>query len=99
MDKALGLPGTPAAQIYFYGTSLLGSNRNDRALMVFKKNSQEHPDEPFWTGVGLARGYTAVGDKPNAIKNWELALAHVPDSLQANVPSFEKALLALKEGK
>jgi len=66
-------------------------------MEVFKFNAAQHPDEKFYTYVGLARGYTALGDKANAIKNWEIALRNVPEEQKANLPTYEKALKDLKK--
>jgi len=41
------------------------------ALSGLQLDQQRHPEEKFWTYLGLARSYTALGDKPNAIKNWK----------------------------
>ena len=68
-------------------------------MEIFKLNFQKHPDEKFYTYVGLARGYTALGDKANAIKNWEIALKNVPELQKPNMPTYEKALKDLKDGK
>ena len=64
---------------------------------VFKFNAAQHPDEKFYSRVGLARGYTAMGDKTNAIKNWELALQNVPEEQKPNLPIYQKALDDLKK--
>lgn len=96
MDKAIRMPATPAPLLYQYGARQLAAGRKERALEVFKINQQQHADEKFWTSLGLARGYTAIGDKKNAIANWEITLSNVPDNLKSNVPAFEKALNALK---
>ena len=98
MDKAIRVPGTLTIAIHQYGVRLLGAGRNERALEVFKFNQQQHPEEKFVTYLGLARGYTAVGDKQNAIKNWEVALQNVPDGQKANIPTFQAALKKLQEG-
>jgi len=66
---------------------------------VYQLNRQLHPDDTFVTFVGLARGYTAIGDRENAIANWEIALRNLPDSQKGNRPFYEKALKALKEGQ
>ena len=68
-------------------------------MEIFKLNAQRHPDEKFYTYVGLARGYTALGDRENAIKNWEIALRNVPESQKGNLPTYEKALEEVKETK
>ena len=70
MAEAMALPGTDALPVHQYGMRLLTAGRTDKAMEVFKLNRQGHPAEPFFTYLGLARGYTAVGDKPNAISNW-----------------------------
>jgi len=98
MDKALQIPGTEAMPIHSYAVRLIAAGRSARALEVFKLNQQLHPDEKFVTYVGLARGYTAVGDKPNAIKYWEIALRNVPENRKAQLPAYESALKKLKEG-
>ena len=98
MDEAMRLPGTDPIAVYSYGTKLLSSGRKDKAMEVFKFNQQHHPEDKFITALGLARGYTAIGDKPNAIKNWEAARDNVPDDLKAMLPRIENALKGLKSG-
>ncbi len=49
-------------------------------MKIFAFNRQQHPQDKFWTSLGLARGYTAVGDKKNAIANWEVVLHNVPSN-------------------
>ena len=98
MDEAIRLPGTEAIYVYSYGNSMLAAGRKDRAMQVFQFNRKQHPNDTFFTSLGLARGYTAVGDKQNAIKNWEAALQSVPDDRKAMVPMIENALKGLKAG-
>ncbi|NDQ55548.1 MAG: DUF2911 domain-containing protein [Acidipila sp.] len=97
MQQALTLPATSAADVYRYGMHLLGEKRTAKALESFKINQQRHPDEKFWTYLGLARGYTATGDKKNAIANWQIALSNVPANLSSSIGQFQAALAALKE--
>jgi tetratricopeptide (TPR) repeat protein len=97
MEEAIHLPGTDAFQIHSYGTSLLAAGKNDKAMGVFKFNRDRYPDQ-FVTWIGLARGYTALGDKQNAIKTWELAIHHVPENFKSLIPRMEKALKKLQEG-
>jgi hypothetical protein len=99
IDKALRLQETDVIRIYIYAASLLTYGRNEKALEIFKANQQHHPEEKFWPYLGLAEGYTAVGDKENAIKNWETALSNVPANARSSVPTYEKTLRQLKEGK
>lgn len=98
MDEAIRLPGTEAIYVYSYGNSLLAAGRKDKAMEVYQFNRKQHPNETFFTSLGLARGYTAIGDKPNAIKNWEAALQTVPEDRKAMVPMIENALKGLKTG-
>jgi hypothetical protein len=97
MDKAVGMPEAPVIGIHQYGVSLVASGRKERAMAIFTLNRQRHPDDSFVTYVGLARGYTAMGDTKKAIANWEIALKNVPENQKPNLPVYEQALKALKE--
>src|ERR1051326_4601986 len=97
MDEAIRLPGTEAIYVYSYGNSMLAAGRKDRAMEIFQFNRKQHPNDTFFTSLGLARGYTAVGDKQNAIKNWEAALQSVPEDRKAMVPMIENALKRSEE--
>lgn len=99
MDQAVRLPSTNARGVYQYGASLLAAGRAPRAMAMFKLNHELHPDDKFWTSLGLARGYTATGDKKNAIANWEVVLRNVPPAQKGNVPFFERALQSLRENR
>lgn len=97
MHKALHLPGTDAYPIYAYGVGLLRAGKNTKAMEVFSFNRQQHPDEKFWTNLGLARGYTAAGDKKNAIASWETVLKNIPVDLSNRTSAYEQTLKKLKE--
>ena len=96
MDRAIQLPETDARSVHQYGTRLLAAGRKDRAMRVFEANRRLHPADKFWPYVGLARGYTALGDRKAAIASWDVALKHVPPDQQGNVPNIQKAVQALK---
>lgn len=96
MARAIRLPGTPVQQIHQYGRALLAEGKHQQALDVFLYNRQAHPDDKFTTYVGLARGYTAVGDKKNAIKHWEIAIKNLPANQQQNKALYEAELRKLK---
>lgn len=98
MNRAVALAGTPAVLLHQYGMRLLGQGKNDAAMAVFTLNDQRHPDEPYWTHVGLARGFSATGDKAHAIAQFELAIKGLPVSEKPNLPGLEVALKALKTG-
>lgn len=97
MEKAFTLPDADALNVYSYAMHMLRSGRKDRAMKIFAFNQQKHPDDKFWTSLGLARGYTAVGDKTKAITNWEIVLRNIPTNLKAQTPNYESALKRLKE--
>jgi len=96
MDKAAGMPDATVMGVHQYGTSLITAGKNEKAMEIFKMNRQRHPEDTFVTYVGLARGYTAIGDTKNAIANWELAIKNIPDNQKQNLPVYEQALQALK---
>jgi len=98
MDKAITMSDADLLLVHSYGMRLLRASRNERALQILLLNKTRHPDEKFWTFLGLARVYTALGDKPNAIKNWEIAIANTPDSRRFLLPQFQATLKKLKEG-
>jgi hypothetical protein len=97
LDEAVALADAPVIGIHQYGTALLAAGKTDKAMRIFLQNRQRHPDETFVTYVGLARGYTALGDTRNAIANWEIALKNVPETQKVNLPVYEQALKALRE--
>jgi hypothetical protein len=95
MNEALTLNPT-MLEIHSYGRALLAAGRNEKALEIFKLNRVKNPKDTFTTLVGLARGYTAVGNKKEAIKNWENALKNMPENQQINKAAFEGELSKLK---
>lgn len=98
MTKAINMPSASVQAIHQYGRTLLGEGKKEKALEVFKLNRQHHPDDKFTTFVGLARGYTAVGDTKNAIKNWEIAIKNLPENQKQNLSFYEGELKKLKGG-
>lgn len=98
MDKAIKIPGTPVGQIHQYGRTLLAAGKKEKAMEVFQYNAKTHPEDKFTTNVGLARGYTALGDKKNAIKYWEVAIKNLPENQKNNIAFYEGELKKLKEG-
>jgi tetratricopeptide (TPR) repeat protein len=96
MDKAITLPSATVQAIHQYGRTLLADGKKDKALQIFKLNRERHPEEKFTTFVGLARGFTAVGDTKNAIKNWEIAIKNLPENQKPNLGLYEAELKKLK---
>lgn len=98
MDKAINHPTANVQAIHQYGRTLLNEGKKEKALEVFKLNRQRNPTDMFTTYVGLARGYTAIGDTKNAIKNWEIAIKNIPENQKANLAAYEQELKKLKGG-
>ena len=97
MSEAVHLPGADVNPVRIFAMRLLKAGQKDKAMEIFKLNAQLHPEDKFFVNAGLARGYTALGDKENAIKSWETALQNVPDNQKANLPVYQKALDDLKK--
>ncbi len=96
MDKAIHHPTASVSAVHQYARSLLSAGKTQKAVDVFKLNAKNHPEEKFTTNVGLARGYTALGDKKNAIKHWEIALKNLPENQKQNLAFYEGELKKLK---
>ena len=99
MDKAIKDPSATVQVIHQYGRSLLAAGKKEKAMEIFKYNAQKNPGDKFTPNVGLARGYTAMGDKKNAIKYWELAIKNLPEEQKQFLPQYEAEVKKLKEGK
>jgi tetratricopeptide (TPR) repeat protein len=85
------------SDMHQYGKSLLAAGKNEKAMGIFKLNREKHKDDKFTTFVGLARGYTATGNKKEAIKNWEIALKNIPEEQKPNTATFQEELRKLKQ--
>lgn len=96
MDEALPLGN--AGQIHQYGRRLLGLKQSARALAVFQRNAELHPDA--WpVNYGLARGYSAVGDYPAALAALLKAQQQIPAGDTLNGPAIAKNIEKLKRGE
>ena len=98
MNEAIKHPTAGVSEIHQYARVLLGAGKKEKAMEIFKYNFKAHPEEKFTTNVGLARGYTALGDKKNAIKHWEVAIKNLPENQKQNLAFYEGELKKLKEG-
>ena len=99
MGKAIKDPSATVQLIHQYGRSLLAAGKKEKAMEIFKYNAQKYPNDKFTPNVGLARGYTALGDKKNAIKHWELAMKNLPEDQKVNTAFYEAEIKKLKEAK
>jgi len=96
MATAVALPTAQAVEIHQYGRRLLAQNRTKDAMAIFQKNADRFKDE--WpVHVGLARGYSAVGDYKEALKHAEIALTQAPDPV--NKKSLEDGITKLKNNQ
>jgi tetratricopeptide (TPR) repeat protein len=96
MATALDLPSAQPIDIHQYGRQLLTQGKSKEALDVFQKNAKRFGDT--WpVHVGLARGYSAVGDYKTALKHAEIALTQAPDDI--NRKSLTDAVAKLKQGR
>lgn len=99
MDRAMHSDGASVIGIYSYGMTTLNAGRRERAVEIFKADQKLFPNDRFWTNLGLARAYTALGDKKKAIANWEIVLQNIPPAQSSARARFEAALVALKSGE
>ena len=97
MSEAVHLPGADVVPVHQFAARLLKAGKKEKAMEIFKLNAQMHPEDKFYTNAGLARAYTAFGDKESAIQHWETALQNVPDNQKKNLSVYQKALDDLKK--
>jgi tetratricopeptide (TPR) repeat protein len=94
MKKALPLGNM--IDLHQYGRQLINLKMNKEAFDVFKLNYDKNPNQ-FTTSMGLARGYSALGDFKNALKYSNQALPLAPD--EQNKKNVQILIDKLKEGK
>ncbi|MBK5280178.1 MAG: DUF2911 domain-containing protein [Bacteroidia bacterium] len=99
MDKAIRIPNTPVGAIHQYARGLLTAGKKEKAMEVFQFNAKLHPEDKFTTSVGLARGYSAMADKKNAVKYWELAIKNIPENQKPYLATYQGELKKVQEGK
>ena len=83
-------------QLHQYARQLMQQKKNTEALEIFKLNLQKNPNQ-FTPLIGLARGYSALGEYKKALEMAEKALPLAPAG--ANRSFTERAISLLKEGK
>ena len=82
--------------IHFYARQLLAAKKTQAAFDMFKANHAKYPKQ-FTTLMGMARGYSAMGDYKTALKYAQQAQPLAPDNL--NKQGVETAIGKLREGK
>ncbi|MBI1769863.1 MAG: DUF2911 domain-containing protein [Bacteroidetes bacterium] len=100
MQKAINLPDATSQIIHQYGRSLLNAGKKEKALEVFQLNAKKNlATDKFTPNVGLARGYTAMGDTKSAIKYWEEAIKNIPENQKPFIKTYQGELDKLKAAK
>lgn len=94
MKKAL--PYGSVVEVHQYARQLLTQKKSKEALEVFKMNYDKNP-KGFTTLMGMARGYSGIGDYKNALKFAEQALAAAPG--EDGRKQIQGNIAKLKEGK
>jgi tetratricopeptide (TPR) repeat protein len=96
MQKAISSPSATALQVHGYGRQILAMGKKEEALKIFQQNAKMHPNQ--WpVNVGLARGYSGVGDYKSALKYAKLAYEEAPDPTNKN--SMKAAIEKLEKGQ
>ncbi len=82
-------------ELNMYGYQLMLQGEHDRAIEIFKLNTQRHPKSAnAWDSLG--EGYYKKGDKKNAIANFKKSLSmNPPANLKDNSEKYLKELGAL----
>lgn len=94
MEEAIKDPSAQAFQIHQYGRQLIADGQKEKALEIFQYNHERF--KGAWpTEVGLARGYSAVGEYDKAAKHAQIAAEQAPDDLNRN--SMKSAIEKLKK--
>jgi len=96
MQEAIKDPTATIVDLHQLGRALVASGKKEKAMEVFELNRKLHPKDKFTTYVGLARGFTAMGDNKNAIKNWEVAIKNIPEDQKQGLGQYEAELKRLK---
>ncbi|MEO6167322.1 MAG: DUF2911 domain-containing protein, partial [Chitinophagales bacterium] len=96
MEKAINHPTATALQVHFYGRQLLGQGKKEDAMKVFQVNEKQHPTE-WVVNVGMARGYSAMGNYKSALKYAKIAYEKAPDP--QNKESMKQAVARLEKGE
>lgn len=95
MDEALLLG--QMIELHQYGRQLIGEKKPQKALEVFQLNYKKNPNV-FTTNIGLARGYSAIGNYKKAMSYLEAARKQAPDQVNRdNVMASIEKLRARKD--
>jgi tetratricopeptide (TPR) repeat protein len=90
------LPYGDEFQVYMYATNLVGQKKSKEAFDLFKLNYDKHPDD-LVSNMGMASGYSALGDYKKALTYAQKARPQAPG--KANRDVVDKAIKDLQDGK
>jgi len=93
MKKAL--PYADQLEAYVYASELVTAKRSKEAFAIFKMNYDKFPNTLF-ANLGMASGYSALGDYKKALTFAQLAL---PQAKGGNKLEVEKNIRDLENGK
>ncbi len=82
-------------QLHNYARSFITQGEPQKALEIFQMNAKKHPDTWF-INIGLARGYSAVGELTKAAEHMRLGAQKAPENQRA---AYEGMAKQLDEGK
>ena len=95
-DKALSHPTADPVSLHQYARQLLNQGKKEEAMKVWQLSAKRHGDT--WpVNVGLARGYSAMGEYKKALRHAQLAVRQAPD--EQNRKMLDTAVAKLSEGK
>jgi tetratricopeptide (TPR) repeat protein len=96
MQAAIHHPTASPFDFHQYGRQLIAEKKYQEALAVFKLSAERNGDA--WpVHVGLARGYSGVGDVKTALEHARKALEQAPDPL--NRDSLQAMVKTLAAGQ
>lgn len=94
MNEALPLGNE--TEVHQFARGLLASKQSKEAFDVFKMNYDKHPNT-YTTNMGMARGYSAIGDYKKAAEYVKAGIPQAPgDGIKKLMEGFLKKL---EEGK
>jgi len=93
MKKAL--PYGSEFEVYIYGNDLVMQKKAKEAFDIFKMNYDKYPED-LYTNIGMASGYSALGDYKTALEYAQKAL---PKAKGANIGIVNLAIKDLKMGR
>jgi tetratricopeptide (TPR) repeat protein len=95
-ERALSHATATASSLHQYARQLLNQGKKQEAMKVWQLNARRFGDT--WpVHVGLARGYSAMGDYKNALKHAKTAVKQAPDD--QNRKMLQESIKKLEAGK